>query len=44
MEILKVTHPITVEENAAAVLRLKKRNKLIAEGKSTQKTHIWPLY
>lgn len=36
MEILKVTNPITVEENVAAV----KGNKLIAAEESTQLTRV----
>lgn len=40
VEILKVTNPITVEENVVALCKIKKGNKLIAAEESTQMTQV----
>ena len=42
MEILKVTNPITVEENVAAVFKMQTGNKLIATEESVWTTLVRP--
>ncbi len=42
-EFLKVTNPITFEENVAAVFKMETGNKLIAVEESTWMTRVQPL-